>query len=114
MYLLPLHRVLAYATIKEDLTNNLGLEEQFVDFTYPIGLNLYTAGYMLIFLTTMLSLAESTKTPVSVVWFILAGFYSVAFSIATPVVSGGALICVGVMLNSLKLPYNGLVPCEVR
>ena len=100
--------VVAYATIKEDLTKNLGLEEQFVDFTYPIGLNLYTAGYMLIFLTTMLSLAESTKTPVSVVWFILAGFYSVAFSIATPVVSGGALICVGVMLNSLKLPDNGL------
>ena len=39
--------VVAYATIKEDLTKNLGLEEQFVDFTYPIGLNLYTAGYML-------------------------------------------------------------------
>ena len=98
----------SFSAVKNDLINGLGLEESFVDFAYPIGINLYGSTYMLMYLTIILYLAEVYKTPVSPVWIVLAWFLSVVFSIATPNVSGGALICIGVMLQNLSIPTEGL------
>ena len=100
--------IIAYPVAREELTEKLGIEKQFVEFAFPVGINMYTASYMLVYLSTVLYLAEQSRTPVSVIWIVLAGFFSIVFAIATPTVSGGTLICIGIMLNNLKLPAAGL------
>ena len=98
----------SYSAIRDNLIKGLGVEEKFVEFSFPIGMNLYAASYTLVYLNTILFLAEKSETPVSVIWIVMAGFFSVVFSIATPNVSGGALICVGVMMTNLNMPDSAL------
>ena len=100
--------IASYSSIKEDLIKGLGVEEKFVEFSFPIGMNLYTTGYALIYLNTVLFMAQEYETPASVIWLVMAGFFSVVFCIATPNVSGGALICVGVMMKNLNMPDSAL------
>ena len=100
--------IASFSTIKEDLTRGLGVDEKFVGFSYPIGMNMYASNYTLVYLTIVLYLAESYETPVSVVWIAMAGFLSMVFAMATPNVSGATLICIGVIMSSLNMPKSGL------
>lgn len=99
--------IASFSTIKEDLTKGLGVDEKFVGFSYPIGMNMYASNYTLVYLTIVLYIAESYETPVSVIWLMMAGFLSMVFAMATPNVSGATLICIGVIMTSLNMPNSG-------
>ncbi len=100
--------IASYSSIKEDLTKGLGIDEKFVGFSYPIGMNMYGSNYMLVYLTVVLFLTETYGTQVSVIWLAMAGFLSVVFAMATPNVSGATLICIGIIMANLGIPNSGL------
>ena len=98
----------SFSAIKEDLVKRLGVDEKFVGLSYPIGMSMYATNYMLVYALIVLYLAERNSTPVSIIWLAMAGFLSVVFSMATPNVTGAALICIGVIMTNLNMPKNGL------
>ena len=100
--------IIAFPTVKEDLNKNFGIDRGFIDFSYPVGLNLYASVYSSVYIVTVFYLAEISNTKVSVLWFVLAWLFCVIFTIATPNVSGGPLICVGVIMNNLNIAQNSI------
>ena len=86
----------------------LGIKAQYSDLAYPLGISLYDAPFLPLFLTTAFYLAEFYHTDVSLVWFITAGFICFIVCYASPQVSGGILICLGVILGQLGIPMEGL------
>ena len=53
-------------------------------------------------------MAEEYRIPVSFVWVFMACIFSIVFATATPCVSGGTLICIGIMMENLSIPNNSL------
>lgn len=100
--------IASFQTIRDDLTKGLGIDEKLVDLAYPIGMQLNNANYLLIYLLPVLTIAEDYRTPVSFVWVFMASIFSIVFATATPCVSGGTLICIGIMMENLSIPNNSL------
>ena len=100
--------IASFSTIKEDLSKRLGVDEKFVGFTYPIGMNVYASNYMVVYLTVVLFLAETYGMQISTVWLAMAGFLCIVFAMATPNVSGATLICIGIIMANLNIPNSGL------
>ncbi|MBR1797002.1 MAG: cation:dicarboxylase symporter family transporter [Clostridiales bacterium] len=100
--------VASFQTIRNDLVEGLGVDGKLVDLSYPIGMQLHNSNFLLIYLLVVLVMAESYHVPVSIVWIVLAVVFSLIFSAATPCVSGGTLICIGIMMSNLSIPDTGL------
>ena len=100
---------IATFTVGNELNKTkLGIKAQYTDLAYPLGISLYDAPFLPLFLTIAFYLAEFYKTDVSLVWFITAGFICFIVCYASPQVSGGTLICLGVILGQLGIPMEGL------
>ncbi len=100
--------IAAYSTCEEINKKKLGLSASFSDLAHPLGLTLYAAVYSALFISISCYLAEIYQTPVSPAWFITLGLIGFIVTLATPQVSGGALICLGLMMTQLGIPMEGL------
>lgn len=100
--------IVAFPTIREELETNLGVDSQFIDFSYPVGMNTYASVYSIVYTVIVFYFAEQSSTSVSVMWFALVAFFCVLFTIATPNVSGGPLICVGMVISNLNIVQSNL------
>ena len=88
--------------------NKLGMEPGYADFAYPMAITLYEAFFMPTFLISSYYLAEVYGVPVSPIWFLKAGIVTLILAYSAPQVSGGALICLTVLLEHLQIPMEGL------
>ena len=100
--------IAAFTKGSEVNKKGLGINSGYSDLAYPLGISLFEASFTAFFLTITYHLAETYKTPVSPVWFITAGFICFIVSYASPQVSGGVLISLGIILTQLNIPAEGL------
>ena len=100
--------IAAYSTGSEINKKKLGLAASYADLAHPLGLTLYAAVYCALFLAITCYLAEIYQTAVSPAWFITLGLIGFIVTLATPQVSGGALICLSIMMTQLGIPMEGM------
>ncbi len=100
--------IAAFTKGSEINKKSLGIKASYSDLAYPLGISLFEASFTSFFLTITYYLAEAYKTPVSTVWFITAGFICIIVSYASPQVSGGVLVSLGIILAQLNIPAEGL------
>ena len=100
--------LVAMSTGLEINKNRLGVEERYTNFAYPLGLNLYASTFCSVHLATTYYLAEIYQVPVSPEWLFTAGFICLILAIANPPVTGGTLICLGIIMSQLNIPSQGL------
>ena len=89
-------------------TEGLGISESYSRLAYPLGISLYVGPYAPLFISITYYMAEIFQTPVSPIWFITVALICFIFAFATPQVSGGALICLGILMTQLNIPSEGI------
>ena len=97
-----------YSKGNEMNKTQLGIAASYSDLAYPLGISLYEATYLPIFLTIAYYLAEVFAVPVSPVWFITLALICLILAYATPQVSGGPLVTISIMMTQLGIPTTGL------
>ena len=97
-----------YSKGNETNKKHLGIAAAYSDLAYPLGISLYEAFYMPIFITIAYYLTEVSGIPVSPVWFITLALICLTLSYATPQVSGGPLVTISIMMTQLGIPLSGL------
>ncbi|MBP5654701.1 MAG: cation:dicarboxylase symporter family transporter [Clostridiales bacterium] len=100
--------IAAFTKGNEINKKELGIKASYSDLAYPLGISLYEAVFAEFYLCITYYLAQTYHTPVSPVWFVIAGFICLIVSYAAPQVSGGVLICLGVIMTQLNIPGEGL------
>lgn len=88
--------------------DGLGISEDYSSLAYPLGISLYVAPYSPLYIAITYYMAEVYKTPVSVIWFVIVAMICMVLAFASPQVSGGALICLGILMTQLNIPSEGL------
>lgn len=91
----------------------LGIAQGYDHFALPFG-NLLTgsasgAGLVI----TIYYLAEHFDVPVNIGWFITVWIMCSVFSMAMPPVSGGMLVCMGLLMAQLNVPSVGLAAAGI-
>ena len=98
----------AYAKGLEASKENLGMDTKYADIAYPLGISLYDANYIPLFVIMPYYLAEVYGVGVSTAWFIKAAIIILLVSYASPQVSGGAMVCLTILFTQLGIPLEGL------
>ncbi|MBR4514983.1 MAG: cation:dicarboxylase symporter family transporter [Lachnospiraceae bacterium] len=98
----------AFGKVSEINKNELGISPKYTDIAYPIGMTLFDALYMEVFLVIPFYMAEIYGIAVSPVWFAKAGLISIIVAYASPQVSGGVLVTLSILISQLGLPMDGL------
>lgn len=103
----------AYTKGNEINKKQLGIAPRYSDLAYPLGITLYLTTYIPLNVVITYYLAEFYQVAVSPGWFITAGIVFLIVSYATPQVSGGALLCLTILLSQLGVPMEGLAAAGI-
>lgn len=86
----------------------LGIARKFNRFALPLGNMTVLSPTGAVFVVTLYYMAEYYNVPVNTGWLIIAIVLSVIFSLTVPPVSGGMLVCLGLLMAQLGIPGAGL------
>ena len=100
--------IATFSTGIEINKKKLGISPAYSDIAYPLGIVLYDALYIPLFIVIPYYLAEVYSVPVSPMWFVRAAFICLIVTYASPQVSGGALVCLSILMTQLGIPMAGL------
>lgn len=98
----------AYTRGMEVNKDGLGISEDYSRLAYPLGISLYVATYAPLYIAITYYMAEIYQTPTSFVWYGTVALICMILAYASPQVSGGALICLGILMTQLKIPSEGI------
>lgn len=97
-----------FADAMEVNENDLGIAPEFNNFANPFGLLLIVTQVGSCYVAIMLYFVEMYQIPVNVTWMIILLFMVCIFSLISPPVSGGMLVCIGMIMAQLKIPTDGI------
>ena len=100
--------LMAMTSAMEINKKRLGIDDRYTSFALPLALSMHVGVFCPLFLSITYYLAEIYNVAVSPVWFFTAGLICMIICFATPPVSGGALICLGIIMGRLNIPSEGL------
>ena len=86
----------------------LGIEPVFNHFSLPFANLLMGSSVGAALVAMVYYLADYYAVPVNLGWFISMWLMCSLFSMAMPPVSGGMLVCVGILMAQLNIPAGGL------
>ena len=86
----------------------LGIPEEINKLGVPVGNLLYAGACAASFLVISYYLASTYGVRISAAWYVVAWLLSCVLAPAVPPISGGPLICVGVLLAQLGIPMESL------
>ena len=94
----------AFSDNKKVCTEKLGVSQRLANFGVPFGQILYKPGVSILFWFAAVTVAESSGTVISPMWYITAVVICIIFSIASPPVPGGMMASFAVLFAQLGLP----------
>ena len=98
----------AFASMLDDNEKKLGIAPEFNRFALPFAHMLECTEMGIAFAVIMFYLSEYYNTPVNFGWFVTVWLMCSVFSVTIPPVSGGAVICLGLLMAQLNVPMDGL------
>ena len=98
----------AFGKSAEICRKRLGLSARYSDFALPMGIPVYKNLSILTYVPMTLYLVQEYNVGVSVLWFVFTWILLALMTYATPSVSGGALICVGIILQQFGIPSEAI------
>ena len=98
----------AIGLVLEINEKKLGIPDEINKFGVPVGNLLYSGMNAAYFLVIAYYLASVNGMQVDIVWYVVAWLLSCVLAPTVPPVSGGPLICVGVLLAQLGIPMESL------
>jgi Na+/H+-dicarboxylate symporter len=98
----------AYTKGMEVNKNGLGISDDYSRLAYPLGISLYVATYAPLYIAITYYMAEIYQTPTSLIWFGTVALICMILAYASPQVSGGVLICLGILMTQLNIPSEGI------
>ena len=97
-----------FSTVLDINDKKLGIASEVSKFGIPIG-NLISSGSTGTSLCALIYyLSELYNMQINWGWFILLWLLSTTFSMSLPPVSGGTLVCLGVLMSTFGIPKEGL------
>ena len=91
----------------------LGIPPKFSRFGLPVANIMCDSCTAAAFILIVYYLAEYYETAVNPGWFLIAGLMCAIFSMTTPPVAGGMLICMSLILTELGIPLAGLAAAGI-
>lgn len=98
----------AIGLVLEINEKKLGIPDEINKFGVPVGNLLYSGMNAAYFLVIAYYLASVNGMQVDIAWYVVAWLLSCVLAPTVPPVSGGPLICVGVLLAQLGIPMESL------
>lgn len=98
----------AFSTCFEINENELGISPKLSKLGVPIGSMLCVPAYSQLFILIAFFAAERNAVGGGLSWFIVCWLVTAILSMAVPPVSGGALVCMGVLFTQLGIPTSAL------
>ena len=98
----------AFGTIIDTNSKKLGIPDELNKFGVPIGSIICCSTMSASFIAIIYYLTEYSGITVDVGWFLTAWFIVTLMTFAMPPVSGGTLVCLGVMFAQFGLPASTL------
>ena len=93
----------AYGVVMEENDRELGIDAQLSSFGFPIEMILSNSTMAGGFLAIVYFLAEYDGTVVNPMWFVTTGILITILTFSMPPVSGGPLICLGILLAQCNI-----------
>lgn len=100
--------MVAFRTVLEVNEKELGIDPSYSRFATPIKNLLITEDMSLAYIGVLYYLAEFNGVPVDIIWFVRIGILLSIIEMAVPPVSGGTLICIGLLLSEFGIPADCL------
>ena len=100
--------VSAFSLSSDICENKLGVSPALTRTELSIGGILYNAGYSALYVIIAFYAAECYGVAVNFVWLFLLWLLCSILCPATPPISGGTLVCLGIMLTQLHIPMEAL------
>ena len=97
-----------YGQIVDVNENKLGISKDFNQFALPLSMLIESSTIGVSFAGIIFYLAEIYGASINFNWLFTAWLLCTVFAIASPPVSGGTLISLGIILTQLNLPGEGL------
>ena len=98
----------AFGTMSEIGKHKLGIEDHLDNMGIPIGAVLYCSSYTALFVLLAFYSAESYGVGGGFVWYVMAWLVCSIVAMACPPVSGGMLVCMGVLFSQLGIPSSAI------
>ena len=98
----------AYGTSLEINETKLGIDPGYSSFATPLKNQIHALNSVLGFIISFYFLAEYSGISINTFWFVNVWIVVFLISPAIPPVSGGTLICIGIMLNEFGIPNSCL------
>lgn len=88
--------------------NDLGIAPDFNQFASPFALFFVDSPGGISYTVILFYLAELYHTPANLTWKIILLIMACVFSVTSPPVSGGMLVCIGMLMTQLNIPMEGI------
>ena len=92
---------------------DLGIAPDFNQFASPFALLFVVSQAGLFYVVTIFYLAEVYHTPTGVSWLIIMCIMCCIFSVTSPPVSGGLLVCLGMLMEQGNIPTEGMAIASI-
>lgn len=87
---------------------DLGIASDFNQFASPFALFFVDSPGGISYTVILFYLAELYRTPANLTWKIILLIMACVFSVTSPPVSGGMLVCIGMLMTQLNIPMEGI------
>ena len=98
----------AFGTMSEIDKDKLGIDDHLDNMGIPIGAVLYCSSYTALFVLLAFYSAESYGVGGGLDWYVMAWLVCSIVAMACPPVSGGMLVCMGVLFSQLGIPSSAI------
>ena len=99
----------AFTTAIATCKDQLGIDESYVKFSYPMGNVMYMQGTVMYLTVICLFFAETFDVKVSLMWFAMTILTASLLAIAVPPIPGAALMLFTILFSQLGIPEDALV-----
>ncbi len=98
----------AFGTSLDINENKLGIDKSYSNFATPLKNQLHSLNGIIGFIIVIYYLAEYSKAAINPFWFISVWIIVFLIAPAIPPVSGGTLICIGIIMDQFGIPGSCL------